>query len=772
MTPVKNSYFKKCLALFLLLSVIMLSVPASSSAQEEKSISIIVNGRLVEFPEQQPVHIDSSTMVPVKFAEEYGYQVSIKGSDISITGNNNTISFKIDSNIMSLNGKPVGMDAKVQLINKTPMVPLKYLSEPFGYTATYGSDAKGTVISLIYNDPVLEQKQKLLVSKMGLTDCLYPTFDDNYSNYYMMSVEEAIARGSGKDIKILFVASNGSDAEISLLKNLVPSADISLDITLPEDLSGYHIVSIHADLWKQYDLDRIAKAYPSTIFIVTMDNYIEPPYNQPAIDNSDHFDAVRKLTQSNIITLGETITARMLPSRFLYDNVPVADLYVANNWGMGQIIAAGVFAILLETAPELDGRNFKSYLKKHSKTLTTIVQPREDMKKRIYKYFQALDAHLLFKSYDNDPQDLDTLNLSAYTGKGLKIALIDDGFDLKGLEKAVKAQYVVSKDKKFGYSDFYGKNSSVHGTQMLKALLQTAPDAEIYTILNGPWRGTFAGQDAQDIADALEKARALKVDIVSMSYSIYFNENENIKKAIRALTEQGILMSWFWSAEVNDNIFRSRSGFVGGDEESLGREGILMYGQFSTDYYKNLAFDLSISATAPKLAGILAQIREANSDITGGEIKNLLNSTGVKLSDTYLKGFNIMPNVERATRIAKQKLKVVSELNQEAPIHLSFDKSYDITVNGLVSKNVSSLDVESTGHFALMLSRDGAIELQPATQLVSAVLLKDSKNKYYIDSTFNGTIETASGTITLKVGINPINNSIKRINKIDIIYPV
>ncbi len=772
MKPVNNQYVRKCILFVLIISIIVMSLTGSILAQGEKTISIIVKGRLIDFPGQQPATINSVTMVPVQLVDEFDQQVTVKSEkdETIVTDGKDILLFKIDSDTMKMNGKNLKMSTKAKVINGCVMVPLKYIAEPFGYETKYTTDSEKTIISLTQIDPIKEQNQKLLVKKMGLTDCLYPDFDSFYSNCFIMRIEEAMARGSGKGIKMLCITSHEIDDQISALRKLAPSADITVNKTLPSDISGYDIVSIYQNLWKEYNLNEIAQKNPNTIFVVTMDGYTEAPYNQPPIDNTAHFNAAKQLSEPNIIRLGREMLGRSSPNNSLYDNVPVADLYVSDQFMMGQALATGVFAILFEEVPNLDRISFRSYIKRHSKTLTELVQPREDFYKRIPRYYQVLDAHLLFESADNDAQDLDTLNLSAYTGKGVKIALIDNDFDLKGIEKKVKAQYVVTKDKKFGYPQAYGKNPTAHGTAMLKALLQTAPDAEIYTILAGPWRGTWGGQDAQDIADALDKAKALKVDIVSMSYGINFNSNENIKKAIRSLTDQGILISWFNSAEVNDNIFRSRGGCIGGDLKKLGPDGIQMYDRFSGNYYNDLIDDLSVSATAPKLAGILAEIREVNPKITGEEIKALLNSTGVKVSDTFLKGYNIMPNVERATRILKKNLSVVSELNQSVPIDLSFARNYDITVNGLKTQNVSSLDLVSTDHFSLRLTTGENIVLQPATQLVSVLLLKDKKGQYYIDSTFNGTIETDEGNISLKVGINPINKLIKKINKININY--
>lgn len=743
----------------------------AAEAKDENDIEIVVMGRLIEFPDQQPTIINSRTMIPVRLAEEFGFDVKWKGEtgEVTATDGKNLIVFRIGSDIMTINGISKKMDVKAQIVNGRSMIPLRYLTEPFGYEITYEKNSKTNKISLIRAESQENKDQKKLMKKMGLIDCLYPIYDGVDNSYCLMRIEEAVARGSGQGIKILSVTSNEKDDQIPILNQIASSAKITVSSTLPQQIGGYDIVSINENLWKSYDVNQIAKSNPESLFIVTIDHYKEAAWDQPPIDNSAHFKAVNKLNEPNIITLGR-IEDGWFPVNTPYDYAPIPDVFLHNIGNMGQAIATGVFAILLETNLDIRPKEIKEYVGKHSKGGIFIVQPREDFTKRIPKYYKIMDGYLLFESYDTDARILDILNLSSYTGKGVKLALIDHDFDLKGLDNKVKKQHLVSEDKGFSYNNFYGKSPHSHGAEMLRDLVDVVPDAEIHTILIGPWRGTFTGQDAQDIVNALEKAKLLNVDVVSMSFAVWFNKDEKIQKAIKSLADSGIFVSWFWSSQVQENVFRSRGAPIYWEEAEMGPDGVLMYDRFNDEYYKEAYTKFSLSGTAPRLAGIIAQILEVNPELSGKEIKELLAKTGVKVSDDFIQGFNTIPNVERLIRITEKKLTLVQELNNAAPIKLSFSQNYDVMIDGILTKDISTCSLAGRGRFTLQLKKDSKVILHPATQLVSVLLLKDNSGKYYLDSTFNGNLISDIGTIEVKVGINTIEKPIQKISKINIIY--
>jgi hypothetical protein len=109
-------------------------------------------------------------------------------------------------------------------------------------------------------------------------------------------------------------------------------------------------------------------------------------------------------------------------------------------------------------------------------------------------------------------------------------------------------------------------------------------------------------------------------------------------------------------------------------------------------------------------------------------------------------------------------------LNTDAPIQLSFSQNYDVMIDGILTNNISKLELAGRELFTLQLKKDSKVIVQPATQLVSILLLKDSSGKYYLDSTFNGNIISDAGKIEVKVGINSLENKIKKISRVNIIY--
>ncbi|AVX31118.1 Copper amine oxidase N-terminal domain-containing protein [Carboxydocella thermautotrophica] len=109
------------------------------------------NGLFVYFPDQRPVFYKNRVMVPLRaFAEALSANVSWNQQDqsIKIQKDNTMIVFKINSNIMLINGIEKKMDISPYILNKRTMTPVRYICEAFGYQVSWDNNAKMVLVNV------------------------------------------------------------------------------------------------------------------------------------------------------------------------------------------------------------------------------------------------------------------------------------------------------------------------------------------------------------------------------------------------------------------------------------------------------------------------------------------------------------------------------------------------------------------------------------------------------------------------------------------------
>lgn len=106
-------------------------------------VVVIVNGNVVNFPDQQPYIANGRTMVPVRFVTEaLGAQVDCsKDGIVSIDRGNVRIRMKIGENKATVNGVVKTFDVPSVLTPKyRTMVPLRFISETLGAEVNWNQE--------------------------------------------------------------------------------------------------------------------------------------------------------------------------------------------------------------------------------------------------------------------------------------------------------------------------------------------------------------------------------------------------------------------------------------------------------------------------------------------------------------------------------------------------------------------------------------------------------------------------------------------------------
>lgn len=117
----------------------------------ETKVNVYIEGKLLKYEGQQPVIRNGTTLVPFRMMfEALGYKVEWNDAEKKATGKKEgmEIEFTIGSSTAKVNGKTVKLSVPAQIISKSTMIPLRFVSENSGYTVTYEKVSDTAVIQI------------------------------------------------------------------------------------------------------------------------------------------------------------------------------------------------------------------------------------------------------------------------------------------------------------------------------------------------------------------------------------------------------------------------------------------------------------------------------------------------------------------------------------------------------------------------------------------------------------------------------------------------
>lgn len=135
------------IAVFLIFVICFLTITAFG----ETTVKVTYNGNTLTC--DVPPYIENSrTLIPVRMAEQLGYLVEWdeKNRTVNLEKGDKTILLKIDSSIAEVSGKKVTMDVPAAITQSRTFVPVRFVSENFGYNVDWDSGTRTVLIT----DPV------------------------------------------------------------------------------------------------------------------------------------------------------------------------------------------------------------------------------------------------------------------------------------------------------------------------------------------------------------------------------------------------------------------------------------------------------------------------------------------------------------------------------------------------------------------------------------------------------------------------------------------
>ncbi|MET1171611.1 CotH kinase family protein [Paenibacillus amylolyticus] len=116
----------------------------TSSGTTDKTITVTLDGKLITFPDQDPLQQSGRVMVPVNaILEAMGAEVTWDKTAKTVTAvlNDQTLVLKIGSSTATVNGDTLEIDAPAIIQNSRTLVPVRFISEGLGLTVDWDQTA-------------------------------------------------------------------------------------------------------------------------------------------------------------------------------------------------------------------------------------------------------------------------------------------------------------------------------------------------------------------------------------------------------------------------------------------------------------------------------------------------------------------------------------------------------------------------------------------------------------------------------------------------------
>ena len=215
------------------------------------------------------------------------------------------------------------------------------------------------------------------------------------------------------------------------------------------------------------------------------------------------------------------------------------------------------------------------------------------------------------------------------TGSGIKVGILDHSF----ATQLHPGLYAGARNFVEGNDEFL-TTREWHGYWMATVLHEIAPGAKIYALNTYSFAGQ--AQRAKAMCDAITWAIENKLDVLSYSAAAFDGESRTLlDAALQRAHDAGIVTTFLHVAEPGNIL---PSGLWSGTED--GREpdvNVLQFDYsvvFIDDYRKAIAGQeprqrpfLSLSSTAPVVAGVVALIKNLKPDLTPAECQAILRET-------------------------------------------------------------------------------------------------------------------------------------------------
>jgi len=186
---------KNLKTIVMLIVIIVLAVTVIyADSYADSNIKVTIDNDMIQFEDAQPTIIEGRTLIPVRKVSEslnatVGWNAETR--TVSITKDDKSFALTIDSKIVEIeNANDVVLDVPAQIINNRTYVPVRFVSESFGYVVGWdGSTQTVSIVTDSANVVVSGEKEvkstgiDLSSSGGGMVIVDGPTYYDHYELY-------------------------------------------------------------------------------------------------------------------------------------------------------------------------------------------------------------------------------------------------------------------------------------------------------------------------------------------------------------------------------------------------------------------------------------------------------------------------------------------------------------------------------------------------------------------------------------------------------------
>lgn len=220
-----------------------------NTVSADEDVDILLNGELMTFDDVKPEIISDRTMLPFrKVLEDLGATVSFDNDTrtASATKDDITISFSIDSNVITVNNggevSTIEMDVAPVIKNDRTLVPIRFMSESFGMSVGWDNTYRTAVIvDYASYAKEIEATAPNYTRLISLTGEMMETLPENYTSTSSVDLTIAMPDGEGQSEISFSIDETGKVAGAN------SEGDSTMDITV-NAVDGGELSTLLADL--------------------------------------------------------------------------------------------------------------------------------------------------------------------------------------------------------------------------------------------------------------------------------------------------------------------------------------------------------------------------------------------------------------------------------------------------------------------------------------------------------------------------------------------